>query len=313
MPHLLRWRGEVKFFVLANSVKIDIDITRGARRKLQLVDSDDDDRIQGAYVEEDGFKDDDNERDNSENEDDDLSYPDDAVDEDMLNEDIELAEQQIEDDLEEHDSEDALEDEGDERAEQQIEGFSSQKTAVVMKRCLRAKEIRMSQKNMHTAGPKSFARIREEMMNDDPNKEPPTLAQMFERTRRRTIGNKYIDTYDDTAKKIEQMKNYKPLEDGSGPIDPFEATMGKEYDGHRRLYGRGVTNRLIKKVSGDGTSYMVPDQLMDSIRENVEVEKNQLLDMRRELEEDHLRKKAELEGMRKDIDKMVEDAVQKII
>lgn len=31
-------------------------------------------------------------------------------------------------------------------------------------RCQRAKEIRMSQKNMHTAGPKSFARIRDEMV-----------------------------------------------------------------------------------------------------------------------------------------------------
>ncbi|KAF5785558.1 putative transposase, Ptta/En/Spm, plant [Helianthus annuus] len=31
------------------------------------------------------------------------------------------------------------------------------------KRCLRAKEARMSQKNMHIAGPKSFARIRNEM------------------------------------------------------------------------------------------------------------------------------------------------------
>ncbi|KAJ0768805.1 putative transposase, Ptta/En/Spm, plant [Helianthus annuus] len=34
----------------------------------------------------------------------------------------------------------------------------------VAKRCLRAKESRMCQKNMHTAGPKSFARICEEMV-----------------------------------------------------------------------------------------------------------------------------------------------------
>ncbi|KAL4586572.1 hypothetical protein LXL04_011209 [Taraxacum kok-saghyz] len=91
---------------------------------------------------------------------------------------------------------------------QQLLNFWNNK--VVMKRCSLKKDARMSQKNMHTAGPKSFARIREEMINDDPNKEPPTLAQMFERTRKRTPGNKYIDTYDDTAKKIEHMKNYKP-------------------------------------------------------------------------------------------------------
>ncbi|MFS7967556.1 hypothetical protein Hanom_Chr09g00787061 [Helianthus anomalus] len=34
----------------------------------------------------------------------------------------------------------------------------------IQKRCLRAKEIRMSQKNMHIAGPTSFAIIREEMV-----------------------------------------------------------------------------------------------------------------------------------------------------
>ncbi|CAI9303743.1 unnamed protein product [Lactuca saligna] len=192
----------------------------------------------------------------------------------------------------------------------------------VLKRCLIAKDVRMSQKNMHTAGPKSFARIHEEMMNDDPNKEPPTLAQMFERTPRRIVGNKYVDTYDDTANKIEQMKNYKPSEDGSAPLDPFLATMGKEYDGHRRLFRRGVTNRLMNKVNGDGTSYMVPRELMDSLRANAE--KDQLLDMRKELdedharkmdelEEDHARKKAELEAMRNDIDKVVEDAMQRLI
>ncbi|KAL4568176.1 hypothetical protein LXL04_023782 [Taraxacum kok-saghyz] len=39
---------------------------------------------------------------------------------------------------------------------------------VVMKRCSLKKDARMSQKNMHTAGPKRFARIREEIINDDP-------------------------------------------------------------------------------------------------------------------------------------------------
>ncbi|KAK1424444.1 hypothetical protein QVD17_19774 [Tagetes erecta] len=73
----------------------------------------------------------------------------------------------------------------------------------VVERCLRAREVRMSQKNMHTAGPKSFARIRDEMRNDNPNKELPSLSQIFERTRKMTEGRAYLDTYDDTAKKIE--------------------------------------------------------------------------------------------------------------
>lgn len=43
------------------------------------------------------------------------------------------------------------------------------------------------------------------------------------------------------------MKNYKPVEDGSVLVDPFMIVMNKEQDGYRRLYGRGVTNKLIKK------------------------------------------------------------------
>ena len=43
------------------------------------------------------------------------------------------------------------------------------------------------------------------------------------------------------------MKNYKPLEDGSDAVDPYMVVMNKENDGYRRLYGRGVTNKLIKK------------------------------------------------------------------
>ncbi|KAL6584466.1 hypothetical protein OROMI_003755 [Orobanche minor] len=170
----------------------------------------------------------------------------------------------------------------------------------VTKRCSWAKEMRMALKNMHTAGPKSFARIRDEMKNEDPNKEYPTLTQMFERTRKRTDGRVYVDTYDDTARKIEQMKNYKPPEDGNDAVDPYMAVMKKENNGYRGLYGRGVTNKLIKKVGGGDTSYMIPAGLMESFKAN-EVERNQLIEMRKEIQEDHERKKAELEAMRLDI------------
>ncbi|KAL4573773.1 hypothetical protein LXL04_020590 [Taraxacum kok-saghyz] len=170
----------------------------------------------------------------------------------------------------------------------------------VAKRCLRAKEIRMSLKNIHTAGPKSFARIRDEMKNEDPNHEFPTLTQMFETTRKRTDGRVYVDTYDDTARKLEQMKNYKPQEDESDVVDPYMVVMNKENDGYRRLYGRGVTNTLIKKVGGGDTSYMIPEALMESFKSN-EVERNQLIEMKKEIQEDHEKKKAELEAMKLDI------------
>ncbi|CAH1421292.1 unnamed protein product [Lactuca virosa] len=170
----------------------------------------------------------------------------------------------------------------------------------VAKRCLWAKEIRKSLKNMHTAGPKSFARIRDEMKNEDPNKEFPTLSQMFERTRKRTDGRVYVDTYDDMANKIEQMKKYEHVEGESDVVDPYMIVMKKENDGYRRLYGRGVTNRLIKKVGGGDASYMIPAGLMESFKAN-EVERNELIEMRKEIQEDHEKKQAELEAMRIEI------------
>ncbi|KAL8201851.1 hypothetical protein R6Q57_010998 [Mikania cordata] len=103
--------------------------------------------------------------------------------------------------------------------------------------------------------------------------------------------------------KIEQMKNYKATENEHTTIDPFLVVINKENYGYRRLYGRGVTNTLIKKVEGPSTSYMIIEGLMKSFKANVDVDKNQLLEIRKEIEDDHERKKAELEAMRADIDK----------
>ncbi|KAL8246230.1 hypothetical protein R6Q59_007446 [Mikania micrantha] len=170
-----------------------------------------------------------------------------------------------------------------------------------VKRCLRAKEMRMSQKNMHTAGPNSFARIRDEMINDDPNKELPTLTKMFEHTHKRTEGRAYVDTYDDTQRKIEQMKNYKSSENESASVDPFTIVMNKENSGYCRLYGRGVTNRLIKKLNGGDTTCTFPGGLMESFNASFEGQKHELLKLRKELDEEHERKKTELEAIQLDI------------
>ncbi|KAL8255135.1 hypothetical protein R6Q59_033356 [Mikania micrantha] len=186
----------------------------------------------------------------------------------------------------------------------------------VAMRCLWAKEIRMSQKNMHTAGPKSFARIRDEMKNDNPNKELPTLTQMFEHTRKRTEGRIYVDTYDDTERKIEQMKKCKSSENESDLTDSFMVVMHKEISGYCRLYGRGVTNKLIKKRDGGDTTYTVPGGLMESFNASFEGQKNQLLEMKKDLDEEHERKKTELEAIQQDIKtqrKHLEATMQKLM
>ncbi|KAL2923197.1 Alpha-amylase 1 [Bienertia sinuspersici] len=142
---------------------------------------------------------------------------------------------------------------------------------------------------------------KKEKKNEDPNKQLPSLAQLFERTRKRQENKRYADTYDDTARKIEAMKNYTPPEDGSGPKDPYLGVMGKEYTGRRRLYGRGM--------------------VMDALRADIQNEKTEIVDMRKELEADYERKKAELEAnyakkmeeFDKTKDKMVQDVLEKLI
>ncbi|KAL4573559.1 hypothetical protein LXL04_020369 [Taraxacum kok-saghyz] len=131
----------------------------------------------------------------------------------------------------------------------------------VLNQCLQNRNVRKDQKHMHTASPKRFARISEEM---------------------------------------ELMKNYQPPEDVNGPIDPVVAVMGKEYNGHCRLYGKGVSRKLLKKVNIGDTSYMVPGDLMESLKTSVEAAgKREIADMRKELEEDHERKQVE---MRKELE-----------
>ncbi|GJR77645.1 hypothetical protein Tco_0090010 [Tanacetum coccineum] len=104
--------------------------------------------------------------------------------------------------------------------------------------------------------------------------------------------------------------------------------MNKEYNGHPRIFGRGVTNKVIQKVNGSETSYMVLWKLMKSVRTAKDVELNWLVKMPKHIEADHERKKLELaeehkrnkaepEDMRKEIedqcDKLVEDAVEKLL
>ncbi|GJU29756.1 hypothetical protein Tco_1173345 [Tanacetum coccineum] len=101
--------------------------------------------------------------------------------------------------------------------------------------------------------------------------------------------------------------------------------MNKEYDGHRRVFGKGVTNTLIKKVNGDGSASTVPREIVKSPTVSLEVEKGQSSDKLRDLEanyerrisqlkEDHAR---QLEAMQPknddDRERLIEDAVRNIL
>ncbi|KAL8252207.1 hypothetical protein R6Q59_035900 [Mikania micrantha] len=61
---------------------------------------------------------------------------------------------------------------------------------------------------------------------------------------------------------------------------------------------------------------MITEGLMESFKANVDVEKNQLLEMLKEIEDDHEKKKAELEAMSEVIDNQRQNSeamMQKVI
>ncbi|KAH9620300.1 hypothetical protein KSS87_005712 [Heliosperma pusillum] len=67
---------------------------------------------------------------------------------------------------------------------------------------------------------------------------------------------------------LEDMKNYVPLEDGSGPSYAFLGVMGKEYDGRRRLYGRDKCREMEEQIKKN--EELEKTQLdLDNMRENM--------------------------------------------
>uniref|UniRef100_A0A803MUH1 Uncharacterized protein n=1 Tax=Chenopodium quinoa TaxID=63459 RepID=A0A803MUH1_CHEQI len=96
----------------------------------------------------------------------------------------------------------------------------------------------------------------------------------------------------------------------SGIKDAYLAVMGKEYVGRRRLYGKGVSNKVLNNTSPSVASYVVPGEVIDSLRaEVIEIEKLQLVDMRKKLEKEYEKRKTELEA--KHAKKMEEFGKQK--
>ncbi|CAH9066034.1 unnamed protein product, partial [Cuscuta epithymum] len=118
-------------------------------------------------------------------------------------------------------------------------------------KCSRNKRSRSFQKDNHTAGRESFARIRERLETTLPNCNDIPLSTMFEVTRKRTEGRNYKECNEDTAAKVAKMKNYEAQnkdESGSAIIDGYSFVMSKEVDGRPIMCGRGVTKKDISKV-----------------------------------------------------------------
>ncbi|CAH9110794.1 unnamed protein product, partial [Cuscuta epithymum] len=115
---------------------------------------------------------------------------------------------------------------------------------------------------------------------------------MYEVTRKRTEGRQYKSSYEDTATKIIEMKNYEAEnnEEGEAAIDGYAAIMSKEKSGGPIMCGRGVTKKDLVNTKETVQSYVMTSNDMETVMST----------LRKEIEEKNEKKDAELEQMRKE-------------
>ncbi|GAB2272964.1 hypothetical protein Dimus_007779 [Dionaea muscipula] len=128
--------------------------------------------------------------------------------------------------------------------------------------------IEQSRRDMHTCGKKSFAMIRENLIQANEEKKEPSNVEMFKATRKRVPGCTYKEASSNGGIAIPKTRESG---ESSSFVDPFVAVMGKERSRRVRLYGRGVTASSLGKTStkSNSASVYVPDELLRSIKDDV--------------------------------------------
>ncbi|CAH9068817.1 unnamed protein product, partial [Cuscuta epithymum] len=158
--------------------------------------------------------------------------------------------------------------------------------------CNRKKANRALRKDNPTTGRKSFAKLRAKLQTTLPNDVDIPLSTMYEVTRKRTEGRQYKSSYEDTATKIIEMKNYEAEnnEEGEAAIDGYAAIMSKEKSGGPIMCGRGVTKKDLVNTKETVQSLFMTSNDMETVMST----------LRKEIEEKNEKKDAEIEQMRKE-------------
>ncbi|CAH9145015.1 unnamed protein product, partial [Cuscuta epithymum] len=160
-------------------------------------------------------------------------------------------------------------------------------------KCNRNKGNRALRKDNPTTGRKSYARVRAKLQTTLPNSVDIPLSTMYEATRKRTEGRQYKGSYEDTAAKIIEMKNYEEdnNEEGEAAVDGYDVVVSKEKSGGPIMCGRGVTKKdLANTKETVHQSHVMTSNDMETIMST----------LRKEIEEKNEKKDAELEQMRKE-------------
>ncbi|KAH7654254.1 putative transposase Ptta/En/Spm plant protein [Dioscorea alata] len=159
---------------------------------------------------------------------------------------------------------------------------------------------RKRQINMHTAGKKSFARIRKQMQDANENNEVPSNTALFIETRKRQPNKTYKESFDDTSEKISQMQVVQSQQSSENQsVDAFSMVMGGTRPGRAMLYGRCVTPTDLKgKGVSDGSSIKISQNFIEGMKEQMREEMREEIreEMKKQMEEQMATYKSSLQS-----------------
>uniref|UniRef100_A0A803M877 DUF4218 domain-containing protein n=1 Tax=Chenopodium quinoa TaxID=63459 RepID=A0A803M877_CHEQI len=126
------------------------------------------------------------------------------------------------------------------------------------------KETRLMLDDMHTMGPNSFAILRHELKQQDPNKQEPSQSKVYKESTKRTAGRTYLTNNEKAEQNIAKMDALESSnhEDGSNSKDPyFEVIPNPKRKIHVRLHGKAnprinlvIPNFVMPSAPNDASS-----------------------------------------------------------
>ncbi|XP_020263284.1 uncharacterized protein LOC109839265 [Asparagus officinalis] len=136
---------------------------------------------------------------------------------------------------------------------------------IALKASEKNKEIRNNQTLLHTAGSKSFARIRRDMEKE--LNRPPTDAEVFLETRKK----KKKAQPEKTLEMIDTLEQLTQEQTEGESVDAWHLVNRKEHPGRVRLRGRAITQTMLKsnKEKTIDPCDLVPESIVQAITKKV--------------------------------------------
>lgn len=122
--------------------------------------------------------------------------------------------------------------------------------------------------DMHTMGRKSYAILRHELQQKDPDKKEPSQATVYKDSRKRTVGRTYLTNHKKIEENIAKMDALESSqhEDGSNSKDPYsEVIPDPKHKSRVRLQGKGVKKSDLKKKEKQ-SDFIFPTEFLESMQ-----------------------------------------------